>query len=114
MANLTTRPSLFAVLELVRQRPSMYVGCSDSDPGERLRALEMLIAGYSLASYQHGLIDPGLQAYSAFPAYLEERFGCSMACGPIVAIRQASESDTDAWSLFWDLLADFRASLSGG
>jgi hypothetical protein len=103
-------PSLFVILELVEKRPSMYVGFSDEERGAQLLGLEMLIAGYSLAVYQHRLNDPGWLAYASFPDYLQERFDWSMSCGPIRAIRDACGTDHEAWNRFWDLLREFRAS----
>jgi hypothetical protein len=104
--------SMYDVLELVRARPSMYVGWDDSQYDRRLAGLEMLIAGYSLAVYHHGLKDSGWEEYASFPSYLQERFGWSMSCGPIVAIRDAAASDREAWDLFWRLLQEFRDSRS--
>jgi hypothetical protein len=70
----------------------------------------MLIVGYSLAVYHHRLSDSGWVAYASFPDYLRERFGWSMSCGPIAAIRQDAGGDDEAWDRFWDLLWEFRAS----
>jgi hypothetical protein len=109
VTDATPAPSLFAILELVEKRPAMYVGFSESERGDQLRNLEMLIIGYALAVRQYGLRDAGWEAYVSFPDYLEERFGWSMSCGPIAAIRSASPDDRDAWERFWALLREFRA-----
>jgi hypothetical protein len=84
------------------------VGGSNDQRGKQLGNLEMLIAGYALAVYHHGLRDPGFDAYAGFPEFLRDRFGWSMSCGPIAAVRQVSLSDDDAWTRFWDLLWEFR------
>lgn len=88
----TQRPSLYAILDLVRQRPSMYVGWTDAERDKQLAGLEMLIAGYTLAIHQHGISDEGCDSYARFPDYLQVRFGWSMSCGPLFAIREASRT----------------------
>src|SRR5688572_23772981 len=98
--------SMYDVLELVRARPSMYVGGDESQYDRRLAGLEMLIAGYSLAVYHHVLQDAGWEDYASFPEYLGARFGWSMSRGPIVAIRDAAASDKEAWDLFWKTLEE--------
>jgi hypothetical protein len=108
MTDTTPMASLFDVLELVEKRPGLYVGYSDAERGDQLLALETLIRGYAQAIHHHGIRDPGWDAYAAFPGYLQERFGWSMSCGPIAAIRSASAGDEDAWKRFWALLWEFR------
>ena len=100
--------SLFAILALVEMRPGMYVGFSEFERGQQLRALDVLIGGYTLAIHQHGLQDPGFDAYAGFPDFLKGRFGWSMSCGPIAAILEASENDDEAWNSFWRLLWEYR------
>lgn len=104
---------MFAILELIRQRPSMYVGWDDDQFDKRLAGLEMLIAGYSLAVRHHDIKDDGWEAYARFPEYLRNRFGWSTSCGEIAAIRAAAGSDSEAWALYWKLLGEFKAADAG-
>ncbi len=99
-------PSLLTMLALVEKRPSMYLGYDESHRAQQLDALESFIAGYCAAVHHHGLIDAGYTAYARFPDYLRNRFGWSMSCGPIAAIREHSDRDAAAWDLFWTLLWD--------
>jgi hypothetical protein len=85
----------------------MYLGTDDETPGCRLDALEHLIAGYYWAVRAHRILDPGVDRWIEFPSHLAARFGWSMSQGPIRAIRQASESDAEAWTRFWSLLHEF-------
>ncbi len=106
--------SFFTLMDLIEKRPGMYVGYSNAQRDEQLRGLELLIVGYGLAVQLHGVHDSGVEAYSGFADYLRDRFGWSMSCGPLAAIRQASDSSDDAWSSFWRLLSEFRASVETG
>ncbi len=103
-------PSCNSVLDRVRLRPGIYVGGSDCERGAQLAGLEMLIAGYALAVLDHGVKDDGLASYGEFPAYLRARFGWSMSCGPIAAIRETSSNDGEAWERFWHLLDEYKKS----
>jgi hypothetical protein len=106
-------PSLFAVLSRIERRPGMYLreeesGCSS------LNDLEALIRGYGIAAREHQMKDEGLDLYSQFSDYLHQRYGWSMCRGPIMAIKDASSSDSDAWNRFWRLLREFRESRGDG
>jgi hypothetical protein len=90
----------------------MYIGFDEHERGRQLDGLEMLIAGYSLAVQHHGLHDDGLESYAGFREYLRSRFGWSMSCGEMAAIRSAASNDAEAWDLFWKLLQEFRESKS--
>lgn len=98
---------MLTVLSLVNKRPGMYLGIADESADRRLDALEHLIAGYSLAVFQHGASDRGLDEWAVFPQRLTDRFGWSMSQGPIRAIRHASANDEEAWAKFWVLLKEF-------
>jgi hypothetical protein len=100
--------SMLNLLSMVQKRPVMYVGAADGAPGVQLDRLEMLISGYSWAVRLHGVHDAGFDLLAAFSPYLETRFGWSLNRGPIRAIRDASQSDADAWEYFWRLLWEFR------
>ena len=105
--------SFFEVMALIEKRPGMYVGYGERERDKQLQGLEMLVAGYDLAVNHHGIRDAGLDAFARFPEYLRDRFGWSMSCGPIVAIRNVSTSPEDAWDLFWRLLWEFRDNQVG-
>jgi len=105
---------VFDLLDQIKQRPGMYVGSSDSQRGEQLRNLELLLHGYSMALGCHQIREPVSDFPREFSHYLRGRFGWSTACGPAAAVRDASDTDDEAWEMFWRLVAEFRASLSRG
>lgn len=105
--------SLFQFLENVRRCPGMYLGPAEQNRGRQLENLEFLIWGYRAAVDGHGIVDGGAQALASFPEYLRTRFGWSMACGAIWAIRDSCGSDDEAWDRFWELLEEYRASGCG-
>lgn len=105
--------SIFEVLEAIEKRPSMYVGASNSERGEQLRNLELLLHGYAIAVDSHGLSEPVQDFPKAFAEYLYKRFEWSASAGPVAAIKDAAKSDEDAWQMFWKLVKDFRNSLQG-
>ena len=92
----------------------MYLGFDSSQRGKQLRHLETLIFGYKAATDELGADDPAVTAYDGFPQYLRDRFGWSMSCGPVSAIRDATSSDDEAWERFWLLLDEYRAFADGG
>ena len=105
--DLEPSPSLINILEMIRIRPTLYVG-PDGDRTVQLNNLQALISGYYFAVYQHQLRDHGTEEYAMFGPYLDERFGWSPGRDPIDAIREAAASDVEAWDDFWRLLRDFR------
>ena len=104
-------PSIFDVLEEVEKRPSMYVGWSESERRLQLQNLEMFMAGYTVAVHVHGIDEPVKDFLREFSRYLWVKYEWSVSCGPIAAIRDACQSDEEAWEKFWTLVRDFRASL---
>lgn len=105
---------IFDLLDQIKRRPSMYVGGSDSQRGEQLRNLELLLHGYSMALSGHQIQERVNDFPREFSTYLHARFGWSTACGPAAAVRDASSTDNEAWEMFWRLAAEFQASLSPG
>jgi hypothetical protein len=68
--------------------------CCAEDAGEgRLDNLEMLLHGYAIAVVAHGVNDPGGEFLRAFGDYLRDRFGWSMSCGAIDAIRRSAHDE---------------------
>ena len=102
--------TVFDLLKQIEQRPSMYIG-ADDERERQLRNLEMLLHGYALALWQHGLDEPGGDFLQSFGAYLRERFGWSISAGPIAAVLRETGSATDAWRTFWAQVWEFRASV---
>jgi hypothetical protein len=101
--------SIFNLLERVRERPAMYVGGDDDHRFEQMKVLETLLWGYSLALHEHGIAETAGQDFPRkFALYLGRRFGWEASCGPMVAIRDAVQSDSEAWKLLWTLIDDFR------
>lgn len=113
MGSIEVGPSLLTTLALVEKRPSMYLGYDESHRAEQLDALESFIAGYGAAVHQHRLDDEGFTMYATFPDFLRKRFGWSMSCGPISAIREHSNGDAAAWDLFWTLLWEAQRERKG-
>ena len=105
---------VFDLLEQVKQRPSMYVGASNDQRGAQLRNLELILHGYAIALDRHQVRERVVDFPREFSKYLHTRFGWSAACGPVAAVRGAAESDEVAWEMFWQLVTDFRASVSPG
>ena len=103
--------SVFDLLEAIQKRPTLYVGWSEDRREDQMRDLEMLLHGYSAALHQHDVNEPGRNFLSKFSEYLRARYGWSMSCGPVVAIRNASTNADDAWELFWKLVWDYRDTL---
>lgn len=105
---------IFDLLNQVKLQPSMYVGGSDGERGEQLRNLELLLHGYSIALGYHQVQERVKDFPRAFSNYLHTRFGWSTACGPVAAVRDASETDDEAWEIFWRLVGEFQVSLETG
>lgn len=95
--------SIFETLDQIEKRPTMYLGA------RTLRELELLIVGYELALHDHKLVD-GHGFYREFRDYLRARFGWSMSCGPLDAIRREVGAE-HAWDRFFELMHEFRAHL---
>lgn len=102
--------NVFDLLERVRDRPSAYIG--DTDSGRRLYDLELLLNGYALALEMHGIGEPAGDFQRTFSKYLADRFAWSTACGPSAAIREASQTDDEAWTRYFQLVDEFRSSLT--
>jgi len=107
-------PSIFQVLDAIRERPGMYLSWSDSERAEQLRDLRKLLDGYAMAVHVHQLEEPVENFPRAFGDYLFKKFGWSGARGPIQAIRDHAASDEDAWTQFWKLVSAFKADLDDG
>ena len=103
--------SVFDLLDRIRQRPGMYVGGTDSEPGPRLDALSLLLAGYALAVHMHEIDEPVQDFPRAFGDYLLRTRDWSASCGPITAVRRAAKSDSAAWDLFFVLVDEFRPTV---
>lgn len=101
--------SLFQLLASIRTRPGMYLGPEERNRGRQLENLELLIWGYRAAVDGHGIADVGARALTDFPEYLRGRFGWSVACGAVAAIRDSCASEDEAWSRFWELLDEYRS-----
>src|SRR5204863_2422201 len=88
--------SLLPRLDLIRLRPGLYLGVVPPHFGAMLDRLDTWIVGYSEAVMAHGIRDPGLDLYSSFWQFLEERLGRGMSEGTIPTIRLLSINDAEA------------------
>lgn len=86
----------------------MYIGYDDQELDRRWAALEAMLIGYEYALTEHSLQEPGTDFLRRFGAFLRARFGWSMSCGPLFAIRQHVADDQQAFEEFWKLVAEFR------
>ena len=75
-----------------------------------LERLDTWIVGYTEAVRVHQLRDPGVDLYSSFWQFLEQRLGRSMSQGTIPTIRLLSATDAEAWVTYWRLFDEFRES----
>ncbi|MCP3139186.1 hypothetical protein [Pyxidicoccus xibeiensis] len=105
--------SIFDLLEEVRRRPGMYVAGDESQGALRLRSLEQLIHGYSLALRQHGIQESVVEFARDFGEFLWETRGWSTSSGFAAAVLEAAGSDGAAWELFWRLVEEFRRARDG-
>lgn len=100
--------SVFELLEDVRSRPGMYLGGEDTLRGLQLRNLEHLLSGYTLALNRHAITERVTDINREFARYIFEQKGWSAACGPVAAVVEHTKSETEAWEVFWNLMAGFR------
>jgi hypothetical protein len=103
--------SVFDLLDEIRKRPTMYVGYDESKRAMQLRALEMLMDGYSLALRNHHIQERVADFNREFGTYLWEVKGWSASCGPVVAILEVTKSEAEAWELFWRMVEEFRRTV---
>ena len=103
----TTPASLIHRLGLIRTRPGLYLGVGPPHFEAMLERLDAWIVGYSEAIRAHGIQDPGLELYSSFWQFLEQRVGRNMSQGTIPTIRLLSATDGEAWDTYWRLLEEF-------
>ncbi len=97
-------------LDAIRMRPGMYLGTGPPHYGAMLDRLDTWIVGYSEAVRAHAVQDPGLDLYSSFWQFLEQRFDRPMELGTIPTLRLICMTDAEAWETYWRLLDDFRGS----
>lgn len=100
--------SVFDLLDDVYIRPGMYLGGDDFRRGLQLRNLEHLLSGYTLALARHAIKESVTDINREFGRYLFKEKGWSAACGPVAAVIEHTESETEAWEVFWKLIATFR------
>jgi hypothetical protein len=93
---------LYEYLSGARQRPSMYVH------NLSLMELEAQCHGYETALYCHGIKEFGNNFCKRFRDYLNSRFGWPTCIGWARVIRDACETDEQAWDRFFELLDDFH------
>jgi hypothetical protein len=103
--------SVFDLLDEIRKRPTMYVGYDESKRALQLQTLEMLMAGYRMALYNHNIKERVSDFNREFARYLLETKGWCDSCGPVVAILQAAKSEEEAWDLYWKLVDEFRSTV---
>lgn len=102
--------TVFNFLDEIRKRPSMHVGGDDRHRVRQLQALEQILYGYATALKYHGIQEPVMDFGREFSDYLRETRGWSLSCGPTAAIVDATANEQEAWSVFWQLVDEFRES----
>jgi hypothetical protein len=95
---------LYELLQIVRQRPGMYVR------DWSLYQLETICDGYSQALAIHGIEEFGTQFNKRFRDYLWARYRWSMCCGWAWGIRKRSRSAEEAFHRFFELVEQFKRS----
>lgn len=104
-------PNIFDFFRLIEKTPEIFLTYLADERKLQLRALMIIIAGYTEAVRAHNIEEPLRNFNDAFGQYLRKRFGWSTAPGPIGAIIAASPTADIAWNSFWALLWDFEKSL---
>jgi hypothetical protein len=107
---LSETKDLFDLLQVIKERPGMYVLNNTYD--EQFRELEVLFLGYELALSNYNISEVGSQFRNDFGGFLRSKYHWSMSCGPMAAIRLEFESSEKAWFKFWELLELYKSSLS--
>lgn len=103
--------SIFNVLENIRQRPNMYLRSPPADRFGQIRELEMLVAGYKTAVFQHDIPELVRDFSYDFGEFLYRSREWSASTGPFNAIACSSSTGEEAWELLWKCVAEFKASL---
>lgn len=104
--------SIFDMLRLVEKSPESYLIYLNEQRDLQLRALMILVIGYSSALRVHGIQESLIHFTDRFGRHLRSRFGWSMSGGPIGAILEHSPNADAAWERFWALLWEFEKSLN--
>jgi hypothetical protein len=97
--------NVFDVLRDVAARPELFLGGGGDARAEQLRNLQWFLLGYQAALDG---TSPHKRFVLDFGSYLRGRFGWSMTCGPIAAVLEAYADSRKAWTVFWQLVADFE------
>ncbi|MFP2926779.1 hypothetical protein ACLESO_16585 [Pyxidicoccus sp. 3LG] len=92
--------NVFEWLDEVRLRPSMYFAT--------LRDLEMLLEGYSVATWVHSIDEGFTLDCRHFNTWLRFRRGWSTACGWADAVTRNSRSEEEAAQMFFALVEEYR------
>jgi len=101
------KPSILTVLTVIQQRPSMYLGWDEQARRAQLQALEAVIAGYSLALYQHRTGSDDLAMIGELKKFLRKKSGADNLSG-IGQILATSATEAEAWARVWALIDEFR------
>ena len=105
--------TVFNLLKEIHKRPGLYLGWDEQHRVRQLQDLEMLLYGYATALKHHGIQEQVMDFNREFGDYLRQTRGWSLSCGPTAAIVGATANEQEAWSLFWELVDEFRASIEG-
>lgn len=100
--------TIFDTLEQMRRKPSMFIGCGDTEYRLRMEAIQTLIIGYTYALREHGIVEPGTTFWRDFTDFVKEKRGWRENAGPIFAILHFVKDDAKAWDTLWELVDEFR------
>lgn len=95
--------TVFALLDLVRERPKMYVGATTHPLSE----LEMFLYGYYAALGVHGIVESVPEMTNHFSTWLYSTRGWSGSYGWAAAIRSHARK-RDELELFFELVEAYR------
>ncbi|MGW4227070.1 hypothetical protein ACWEG1_26840 [Streptomyces bauhiniae] len=112
-SHLTELGGVYEFLDEIRQRPGMWVR------HRSLQHLDSILIGYRVAMEVHGIREDdfpfwGVDNRGSFEEWLQRRRGQQSALGwPVEIERDAESAGVPAIELFFSLLDEYRAEISG-
>lgn len=102
MSSRQPQNDVFAFLDEVEKRPSLYIG----DGG--LSELELILHGYDAALSLHGIVENAPSMHAHFSSWLALRTGWSMSCGWAHAICDSVSGRDRQMRYFFDSVRSYR------